>query len=62
MRRTAGSARVSRLSVSYDYGLNEVLGFTQIGKEKLSENEPIFNSVFTALYTIYVHYVDYDWF
>ena len=44
------------------FGLNEVLGFTQIGKEKLSENEPIFNSVFTALYTIYVHCVDYDWF
>ena len=39
------------------FGLNKVLGFTQINKEKLSENEPIFNSVFTALYTIYVHYV-----
>ena len=33
-------------------GLIEVLGFTQISKKNLSENELIFNSVFAALYTI----------
>ena len=33
-------------------GLIEILGFTQISKKNLSENELIFNSVFAALYTI----------
>ena len=33
-------------------GLIEILGFTQISKKNLSENELIFNSIFAALYTI----------
>ena len=33
-------------------GLIEILGFTQISKKNLSENELIFNSVFAAIYTI----------
>ena len=33
------------------FGLIEILGFTQISKKNLSENELIFNSVFAVLYT-----------
>ena len=54
--QNAGRRNNNLLSIAFKLiltlGLIEVLGFTQISKKNLSENEVIFNSVFAGLYTV----------
>ena len=54
--KKSGRHNNNLLAIAFNFilalGLIEILGFTQISKKNLSENELIFNSIFAALYTI----------
>ena len=54
--RQSGRHNIDLLSIAFKliltFGIIEVVGFIQIGKKNLTENELIFNSVFAVLYTV----------
>ena len=54
--RESGRHNIDLLSIAFKliltFGIIEVVGFIQINKKNLTENELIFNSVFVVLYTV----------
>ena len=54
--RESGRHNIDLLSIAFKliltFGIIEVVGFIQIDKENLTENEQIFNSFFIVLYTV----------